>query len=76
MERIVELAQSIDSKRIEFCFMNNLLLISAHIRKNQFEGGGLFTSVLDERRVEELVAEICRVFDIINILQLTLKSRI
>jgi len=76
MERIVELAQSIDSKRIEFCFVNNLLLISAHIKKNQFEGGGLFTSVLDERRVEELVAEICRVFDIINILQLTLKSRI
>jgi len=75
MERMVELARAINSKRIEFCFMNNLLLVSAHVKKNQFEGGGLFTSVTDKRRVEELVNEICRVFDIVDTLQLTLKTR-
>jgi len=76
MERMVELASAIDSKRIEFCFMNNMLLVSAHVKKDQFEGGGLFTSVVDKRRVERLVNEICRVFDIVDTLQLTLKTRI
>lgn len=73
---MVELAGAIHAKRIEFCFMNNLLLVSAHVSKNQFEGGGLFTNVLDKRRVEQLVNEVCRVFDIVNTLQLTLKTRI
>jgi len=76
MERMVELARAINSKRIEFCFMNNLLLVSAHVKKNQFEGGGLFTSVTDKRRVEHLINEICRVFDIVDTLQLTLKTRL
>jgi len=76
MERMVELARLIDSNRIEFCFRNNLLLVSAHVTGNQYEGGGLFTSVVDARRVESLVNEICRVFDIVNILQLQLATRI
>jgi len=76
MERMVALAAAIDSTRIEFSFTNNLLLVSAHVWRNQFEGGGLFTSVLDKRRVERLVNEVCRVFDIINILQLQLSTRI
>jgi len=76
MERIVELAKAIDSEQLEVCFLNNLLLVSAHVTTNQFEGGDLFTDVGDKRRVEQLVNQICRVFDIVNTLQLTLKTRI
>ena len=75
MERIVELAKVMNSKRLEFCFINNLLLLSLHVRKNQFEGGGLLTDVTDKRRIEQLINEISRVFDIVDTLQLTLKTR-
>lgn len=76
MERAVELARTIDSKRIELSFVDNQLLISVHVTKNQFEGGGLFTDVTDQRRVAQLVDEICRVFDIVDTLKLNLKTRI
>jgi hypothetical protein len=75
MERLVNLETTMKSRRLEVCFFNKLLLISVHVKKNQFEGGGLFTSVTDQRRVEQLVNEICRVFDIVDTLQLTLKTR-
>jgi hypothetical protein len=76
MERVVELASSMGEKRVELCFNGNRLLVSVHVSKNQFEGGSIFTSVTDKRRVEELVNEICKIFDIIDTLKLTLQSKI
>ncbi len=76
MERVVELAASMGEKKVELCFNGNRLLISVHVGKDHFEGGGIFTSVTDRRRVEGLVNEICKIFDIIDSLKLTLQSKI
>ena len=76
MERVVDLAKSMNEDRVELCFNGNRLLISVHVSRDHFEGGGIFTSVTDARRVEELVNEICKIFDIIDTLKLTLQSRI
>lgn len=76
MERVVELAAALGEKRVEFCFNGNRLLISVHVHKDHFEGGGIFTSVTDKRRVEGVINEICKIFDIIDTLQLTLQTRI
>ena len=76
MERVVDLAKSMDEDRVELCFNGNRLLISIHVSSDHFEGGGIFTSVTDQRRVEELVNEICKIFDIIDTLKLTLQSKI
>lgn len=76
MERVVALAETMGEKRVELCFNGNRLLISVHVSSDQFEGGGIFTSVTDTKRIETLVAELCRIFDIIETLQLTLKTKI
>jgi hypothetical protein len=74
MGRPVQLAKALDSKRTEVSFSSNMLLISVCGSKDQFEAGNLFTNATDKRRVERLVDEICRVFDIIDTLQLPLKA--
>ena len=76
MERVVDLAESMGEKRVELCFNGNRLLISIHVSKDHFEGGGIFTSVTDKRRVEDLINEICKIFDIIDTLKLTLQTKI
>ena len=76
MERVVDLAESMGEKRVELCFNGNRLLISVHVSKDHFEGGGMFTSVTDNRRIEGLVNEICKIFDIIDSLKLTLQTKI
>jgi len=76
MERVVALAEPFKAERFELSFFNNLLLVSAQVKEDQFEGGGMFTGVTDQRRVEGLINEICRVFDIVDTLQLNLRTRI
>lgn len=75
MKRIVELAGAFGSTQLELCFKNNHLLLSVHVTKDQFEGGGLFESVKSKKRVETLVNEITRLFDIMNILKFNLTTR-
>jgi len=74
IERMVNLAKELHSKRIEFCFVDNLLLVSAH-GGSPFAGGGTSRRVKEQRRVERLVNVVCRVFDLVNTLQLILKTR-
>jgi hypothetical protein len=76
MERIVELAGAFGSTQLELCLKNNHLLLSVHVTKDQFEGGGMFESVKSKKRVETLVNEITRLFDIVNTLKLNLKTRV
>jgi len=45
------------------------------VSDDQFEGGGLFTEMTDTARIETLVKQLCAVFDVIDTLRLTLRTR-
>lgn len=76
MERVVELAGAFGSSKFELCFRNNRLLLSVPVTKDQFEAGGMFADVRSKKRVEVLVKEITRLFDIVNTLKLNLKTAV
>lgn len=76
MERVVRLAEVLGGSRPEFCFDDNRLLISVPVREDHFEGGGILDDVADRERIERLVRELCTIFDIIDTLQLTLRTRV
>jgi hypothetical protein len=75
MERLVELAKGFGSTRLECSFMESKLIISVHVSKNQFEAGGVFEDVKSNKRVETLIAEISRLFDIVETLKLNIQTR-
>jgi hypothetical protein len=91
MERIVELARTIHSaptaffertsNPIQFCFFKHALLLSVATRSAQFEVNSCDDDSADsdtgaELGIGKIVNEICRVFDIVDTLQLTLNTRI
>jgi hypothetical protein len=76
MERVVELAEVLGGSRPALCFDDNRLLISVCVREDHFEGGGIFDDVADRQRVERLVRELCKIFDIIDTLKLTLRTKV
>ncbi|WP_193213653.1 DUF3137 domain-containing protein [Luteolibacter marinus] len=74
MERVVELAEAFGSSKLELCFRNKRLLISVPVVRNQFEGGGMLTDVRSKKRVEIIVREFTRLFDIVNTLKLNIRT--
>lgn len=75
MERIVDLTALFGKKAVELAFTDNRLLVSIRVSTDQFEGGGLFTKMTDTARIETLVKELCAVFDVVDTLQLNLRTR-
>ncbi len=75
MERIVDLTALFGKKGVELAFTDNRLLVSIRVTTDQFEGGGLFTRMTDTVRIETLVQELCAVFDVVDTLQLNLRTR-
>lgn len=76
MERVVALGQTAGRKPPEFCFTGENLMIAVPTTKDQFEGGSVFRTLNDPKRVQDLVSEIGIVFDIIDTLKLNLKTNI
>ncbi len=75
MERIVALSDHFGKKSVELAFVDNRLLVSIRVSTDQFEGGGLFTRMTDTARIESLVKELCAVYDVVDTLQLNLRTR-
>lgn len=76
MERILDLAESFGQKSVELAFVDDHLLVSIRVTSDQFEGGGMFKSMDDKKRVETLIEELCNIYDIIDTLKLTIKTNI
>lgn len=76
MERIMALAEHIGQKSVEMAFLDDHLLLSIRVTKDQFEGGGMFQSMTDAARIEELLKEICLVYDVIDTLKINIKTRV
>ncbi len=75
MERIMALSAQFGDKAVELAFVDHRLLVSVRVSEDQFEGGGLFTEMTDTARIETLVKQLCAVFDVIDTLRLTLRTR-
>jgi hypothetical protein len=76
MERVTALADSFGRKSVELAFVDDHLLVSIRVSSDQFEGGGMFRAMDDTQRIESLIAEICKIYDVIDTLQLNIKTNL
>jgi hypothetical protein len=75
MERVLALAEKYRARRLRLAFDAERLLISLDIRTDSFEAGSVFESAADPKRVTSLVEDISLIYDLIDTLGLTLKTR-
>jgi len=75
MERISTLADLFGKKSVEMAFIDSRLIVSIRVSGDQFEAGGMFKGMNDTSRIETLVKELCVVFEIVETLNLTTRSR-
>lgn len=69
LERLVELRARLgDTPRL--AFVNGRLLIAVPRKGDQFEAGGLFSSLTDRAHIDEALAELCAIFTILDTLAL------
>ncbi len=76
MERMMALADTFGKKSVELAFVDDHLLVSIRVTADQFEGGGMFQSMDDTKRIETLIAEICKIYDLIETLQLSIRTNV
>ena len=76
MERVMELDQHFGGGRTGLAFDRERLLIAIEVRQDLFEGGSIFARADDPKRIHRILDEITLLFDIIEILNLQLKTRI
>ena len=76
MERLQELDRHFGGGNTRLAFDRERLLIAIEVRRNLFEGGSIFARADDPKRVHGILDEIALLFDIIEILNLQLKTRI
>ncbi|MBO5441952.1 MAG: DUF3137 domain-containing protein [Alphaproteobacteria bacterium] len=75
MERILEVKRRFKGKKIEFSFWKNKVLIAVHTNKDMFETTSLFTSALNYRKMQEVVAQFYSVFSVADVLLNTNKKQ-
>lgn len=75
MERMMDLADAFGDGLPEFCFTDNRLLVSLPVKHNHFEAGDAFAPTTDLARVEDLLRELRKVIDVIEILKLNIRTR-
>ena len=69
LERLVELRTRLgDTPRL--AFVNGRLLIAVPRKGDQFEAGGLFSSLTDRKHIDEALSELCAIFTILDTLAL------
>ena len=76
MERVLALAEKYRAGRTRLAFDADRLLISLDTRTDSFEARSVFKSAADPTRVTSLVEDISLIYDLIDTLGLTLKTRI
>jgi hypothetical protein len=76
MERVMELDRHFGGGCTRLAFDRERLLIAIEVRQDLFEGGSIFASAHDPKRIQRIIDEIALLFDIIEILNLQLKTRI
>ncbi len=76
MERMMDLADTFGKKSVELAFVDDHLLVSIRVTQDQFEGGGMFRAMDDTKRIETLIEEICKIYDLIDTLQLNIRTNV
>jgi len=76
MERLLALDGHFGGGAITLGFDAERLLLAARLRRNLFEGGSIFAPADDPKRIEGIVAELALLFEVVDTLQLQLKTRI
>lgn len=76
MERLMALVETFGKKSVELAFVDDRLLVSIRVSTDQFEGGGMFQAMDDTKRIETLIAEICKIYDLIDTLQLSIRTNV
>ena len=78
MERITALSRKTDTKslgRLKIIFKENHMLVFIKAYKDMFEAGSIFSSLNNTDHIQALLDETGIVFDIIDTLQINLKTR-
>ena len=76
MERLLDLDRHFGGGSIRLAFDAERLLLAVTMRRDLFEGGSIFAPADDPKRIEEIVDELALLMEIVDILQLQLKTRI
>lgn len=76
MERVLALSEKYRSSTLRLAFDGDRLLLSLDIRADSFEAGSVFETAADPVRITSLVEDISLIYDLIDTLGLTLKTRI
>lgn len=74
MERLTRLKAELGTGP-RVAFTNNRVLLAIPRKGNQFEAGGLFSSITDPAHIKEAVGELCAVFKILDTLDLKQGAR-
>ncbi len=75
MERVLALAEKYRSAKLRLAFDGDRLLLSLDLRADSFEAGSVFETAADPKRITSLVEDISLIYDLIDTLGLTLKTR-
>ena len=65
MQRLVDLENSVDGKKIRFGFTGGLLLIAVETA-NRYESGSMFKPLIDAERTQKVLDEIGAIYDVID----------
>ncbi len=65
MQRLVDLEESVDGKKIRFAFLENLLLVVVET-PNRFESGSMFKPLIDTARTQKVLDEIAAVYNLVD----------
>lgn len=76
MERIVALGEVIGDPAPHIAFHEGRLLVAAKVKGNRFEAGSIFVPMNDRRRIDNVLAELTLVFEIVETLEASVKSEV
>lgn len=74
MERMLKVRQAYKSRKIQFSFFDNKLLIAIDCKKNMFESTSLFRKTTDRKLIDETFEQIISVMAIIELLKLNRRT--
>lgn len=74
MQRLVDLEESVDGKKIRFAFLEDLLLIAVET-PNRFEAGSMRVPITDPKRTQDILDEIGAVYGVVDGLMKPLENR-
>lgn len=76
MERVLALAEKHPSAKLRMAFDGDRLLLNLDLRADSFEAGSVFETAADPKRITSLVEDISLIYDLIDTLGLSLRTRV